>query len=211
MNFDQDSNEDHWDNSSDGNATSSTGSSNGESDYTKYIPGRRVMSESRGTHQKKPDQGPLSNKVAGVEYISGGVVRRVYLKSATRDVSNRKSSSNTHGRKTQANANPSPTSEINTVANGGVILTAGALMTPKLLMNSGIGRPEILEASRVKVRVNSSQVGRNLRDHPAVGVVSYADPAIFAGMPSLDEKYGVYVYSILIRRNNNDFRGAVGV
>jgi choline dehydrogenase-like flavoprotein len=142
----------------------------------------RKTSEFQGKkHQAKRKQGPLSNKAAGVEYISGGVVRRVFLRTASSDVSNRKSSN----RDSKPQPKTSSTQTSDQLSKGGVILTAGALMTPKVLMNSGIGRPEILQASGVNVRVNSTQVGRNLRDHPAVAVVSYADPTIFAGTEKL--------------------------
>lgn len=48
-----------------------------------------------------------------------------------------------------------------------VILSAGALNSPQLLMLSGIGDPEILARAGVPLRVALPGVGRNLMDHAA--------------------------------------------
>ena len=45
-----------------------------------------------------------------------------------------------------------------------VILSAGAIGTPQILMCSGIGPPAVLHNASVKTRVNSPQVGQNLYD-----------------------------------------------
>ena len=50
-------------------------------------------------------------------------------------------------------------------ALGEVIVSAGALQSPKLLQLSGIGPREVLEQAGVPVKVESPQVGRNLADH----------------------------------------------
>lgn len=56
--------------------------------------------------------------------------------------------------------------------NGGdVIVSAGALMTPKLLMNSGIGPKSELEKANIDVKVELDSVGKNLVDHPAIAIV----------------------------------------
>jgi len=46
-----------------------------------------------------------------------------------------------------------------------VIVTAGAIDTPKLLMLSGIGPADHLRDFRIPVRVDSPGVGSNLDDH----------------------------------------------
>ncbi|MER5884786.1 FAD-dependent oxidoreductase [Streptomyces sp. NPDC001941] len=51
-----------------------------------------------------------------------------------------------------------------------VLLCAGAIGTPHLLMHSGIGDPEVLRAARVPVRVEAPGVGRGLRDHLSYAV-----------------------------------------
>lgn len=47
-----------------------------------------------------------------------------------------------------------------------VILSAGAIATPQLLLLSGIGPAEELAAKGIPVVLNSPNVGRNLQDHP---------------------------------------------
>ncbi len=46
-----------------------------------------------------------------------------------------------------------------------ILLAAGALNSPQLLMLSGIGPAEVLERAGVRVRLARPEVGRNLQDH----------------------------------------------
>lgn len=57
-----------------------------------------------------------------------------------------------------------------------IILTAGALMTPKILMNSGIGPQEVLRSASIPVVVDSPMVGKGLQDHPVVGLMYRIQP-----------------------------------
>ncbi|CAJ1362436.1 unnamed protein product [Effrenium voratum] len=52
-----------------------------------------------------------------------------------------------------------------------VILCAGALNTPQLLMLSGVGPPEHLKTHGIGCVVPSPQVGQNLQDHPLCAAV----------------------------------------
>jgi choline dehydrogenase-like flavoprotein len=56
---------------------------------------------------------------------------------------------------------------------GEVILSAGALHSPKILMHSGIGPAAQLESFGIPVKVDSPEVGENLQDHPIVPVRAY--------------------------------------
>lgn len=53
-----------------------------------------------------------------------------------------------------------------------IIISAGAIDTPKLLMLSGLGREEDLQSLNIDVILNMNGVGKNLQDHP-----------IYSGMP----------------------------
>jgi choline dehydrogenase len=52
-----------------------------------------------------------------------------------------------------------------------VVLSAGAIGTPQLLMLSGIGPAAQLEALGIDTVLDAPQVGRNLQDHPLIGMV----------------------------------------
>ncbi len=56
-----------------------------------------------------------------------------------------------------------------------VILSGGAYDSPKLLMLSGIGRPEELELLQIETVVECPEIGLNLQDHPNVGCVWLSD------------------------------------
>ena len=58
--------------------------------------------------------------------------------------------------------------EVFTVEGEEIVLCAGGLASPQLLMLSGVGPPEHLREMGITVVVESPGVGRNLRDHPMV-------------------------------------------
>src|SRR3954449_4759744 len=60
-------------------------------------------------------------------------------------------------------------------ADGEVILAAGALVTPQLLMLSGIGPAAQLREHGIKCLIDLPGVGENLIDHPEVPIVSVAN------------------------------------
>lgn len=57
------------------------------------------------------------------------------------------------------------------VARKEVILSGGVFGTPQILMNSGIGKREELEAVGIKTLVDNPSVGKNFTDQPAVLVI----------------------------------------
>lgn len=54
-----------------------------------------------------------------------------------------------------------------------VIVSSGAIHTPKLLMLSGVGDPDELTRFGIAVRAASPEVGKNLQDHPIVPVAAH--------------------------------------
>jgi choline dehydrogenase-like flavoprotein len=60
-------------------------------------------------------------------------------------------------------------------AIGDIIVSAGALVTPKLLMLSGIGPASHLTIHGIEVLADLPGVGQNLIDHPEVPVISLAN------------------------------------
>ena len=51
-----------------------------------------------------------------------------------------------------------------------IILCAGAIGSPSILLRSGIGKPEELEAVNIKTVLDLPEVGKNLQDHVLVRV-----------------------------------------
>lgn len=62
--------------------------------------------------------------------------------------------------------------EVHTIHGKEIILSAGALNTPKLLMLSGVGPKEHLNSLGIPVVVDMPEIGSNLRDH-ALSIVQY--------------------------------------
>lgn len=55
--------------------------------------------------------------------------------------------------------------EFTVSASREVVLSAGTIQSPQLLELSGIGKPDVLAAAGIPVKVNSPMVGENLQDH----------------------------------------------
>lgn len=70
-----------------------------------------------------------------------------------------------------------------------VILSAGALESPKLLLQSGVGPAEQLRALSIPVVADRPSIGTGLHDHPNVPVFFKADRAIDCYFPQLYSFY----------------------
>ncbi|KAG1707890.1 hypothetical protein DVH05_024541 [Phytophthora capsici] len=55
--------------------------------------------------------------------------------------------------------------------HGEVIVTAGAINTPKILMLSGLGNHDTLRKAGLPLKKHLPRVGMNLQDHPVVGMI----------------------------------------
>jgi choline dehydrogenase-like flavoprotein len=60
-------------------------------------------------------------------------------------------------------------------ADGEVIVAAGALVTPQLLMLSGLGPADHLRAHGIECRADLPGIGENLIDHPEVPIIATAN------------------------------------
>jgi len=57
-----------------------------------------------------------------------------------------------------------------------IVLCAGAIGTPALLLRSGVGDPQQLQAANVAVRHPLAGVGQGIMDHPVVGIWGIPQP-----------------------------------
>ncbi|PLS22929.1 GMC family oxidoreductase [Neptunicoccus cionae] len=76
----------------------------------------------------------------------------------------------------------SPKGEALLTARQGVILAAGALETPRLLMLSGIGPAKELAELDIALRIKAEGVGQNLQDHPLVRALNFRATAPLGAM-----------------------------
>lgn len=68
-----------------------------------------------------------------------------------------------------------------TVHGHEIVLAAGALMTPALLMRSGVGPGPHLRALGIGVVADIGGVGRNLQEHPSIAMSAYLKPGYRMG------------------------------
>ena len=55
-------------------------------------------------------------------------------------------------------------------ATKGVVLCAGSIASPAILMRSGLGDQSDLAALNIDTRLNMPEIGQNLHDHPGIGL-----------------------------------------
>lgn len=79
-------------------------------------------------------------------------------------------------------------------AREGVVLAAGAIETPALLMRSGVGPAEELDAAGIDVRVDQPHVGRHLSDHVLLNDYALLEPDSAPHSPPMpfDMPYQLY-------------------
>ena len=71
--------------------------------------------------------------------------------------------------------------------NIGAVLCAGSIMTPYILMHSGIGDPQKLKSMQKEVFINNKNVGKNLQDHLGL------DYLFKSSYPSLNRSLGKWM------------------
>ncbi len=76
-----------------------------------------------------------------------------------------------------------------------VILSAGAIQSPQLLMLSGVGERRALEAAHIAVRRELPGVGKNLQDHLDVIIVDSCRKAISSGITLRNTLRGLWDFA----------------
>ncbi|KAL4146991.1 hypothetical protein PRNP1_010747 [Phytophthora ramorum] len=78
---------------------------------------------------------------------------------------------------------------IRLAAHGEVIVTAGAINTPKILMLSGLGNRDTLKKAGLPLKKHLPRVGMNLQDHPVVGMTFECEAARVVDLQSDLDSY----------------------
>jgi choline dehydrogenase len=79
--------------------------------------------------------------------------------------------------------------------NSEVILSAGAFDSPKLLMLSGIGDAQHLQAMGIPVVADLPGIGQNLQDHPVVSVAHEATQDLHVASTSSIAEAGLFLHT----------------
>jgi choline dehydrogenase-like flavoprotein len=102
-------------------------------------------------------------KSSGVRYVQDGAVKEAMLRSNS------------------------------VLSQRAVILAAGAIGSPNLLMNSGIGPSSVLSQAGITTLVDSPSVGKHLKDHPMIGLIFSSKSTETAGKPVNSNNLRKYV------------------
>ncbi|KAF4588712.1 hypothetical protein EYR40_010266 [Pleurotus pulmonarius] len=95
-------------------------------------------------------------------------------------------------------ARSSSAPRFNLTASKEIVLSAGAVGTPQILMLSGIGEPSELSSVGIHPIVNLPEVGKNLQDHPIVPLQwsvnsnNTMDPILRGEQPAFDDAMNQY-------------------
>jgi len=76
-----------------------------------------------------------------------------------------------------------------TIKTGRVVLAAGTYGSPAILIRSGVGPDADVRALGIRPVLDLPGVGRNLHDHPLVGLVYTGTPELEAAMGELRRRY----------------------
>jgi choline dehydrogenase-like flavoprotein len=63
---------------------------------------------------------------------------------------------------------PFPGPRFSFAANKEVILSAGAIMSPQIALQSGIGPKDVLSRHGIRTYIDNPSVGQNISDHPLI-------------------------------------------
>ena len=138
-------------------------------------------------YQLRPDMnGEFGEGYSPLPLSNDGAARRStaigYLDAATRQRSNLRILGETHARRVLFENGRATGVEvrragaIETITADNVVVSAGALHSPWLLMLSGIGPGAHLRQMGIDVKLDRAGVGSNLMDHPAIHISGYLPP-----------------------------------
>ena len=65
-----------------------------------------------------------------------------------------------------------------------IILSAGAIRSPAILEQSGVGNPTIMSAQRIDTKVNLPSVGENFQDQTTIAIIASPQGQKFSGFPA---------------------------
>lgn len=88
-----------------------------------------------------------------------------------------------------------PDDQRRTIKAGEIIVSAGAIHTPALLLRSGIGDLDALRELGIAPIASLPAVGRNLMEHPSIAVAAYLPPSLRIRDPGEHHEQGVWRYS----------------
>lgn len=83
-----------------------------------------------------------------------------------------------------------------------IILSAGAIRSPAILENSGVGNPSILSRQSIDVKVDLPAVGENFQDQTTISILASTSQQNFSGLPafvahtSLEDLFGSNTSSV---------------
>lgn len=81
-----------------------------------------------------------------------------------------------------------------------VIVSAGSLQSPAILMRSGVGPGAHLQAMGIEVRVDAPEVGRNLQEHASFGASRLVNVPTYNAMQSPLQLAGHMIDYLMFRR-----------
>ncbi|MCQ2006242.1 GMC family oxidoreductase [Rhizobium sp. NRK18] len=82
-----------------------------------------------------------------------------------------------------------------TILANEVIVSAGAIHTPALLMRSGVGPAGELASAGIEVVAMRNGVGRNLMEHPSIAVAAYLPPHMRVRDPAEHHEQAIWRFS----------------
>ncbi|EJB07146.1 choline dehydrogenase-like flavoprotein [Rhizobium leguminosarum bv. trifolii WSM597] len=91
-----------------------------------------------------------------------------------------------------------------------VIVSAGAIHTPALLLRSGIGPAGDLNSTGVTIVAGCEGVGRNLMEHPSIAVAAYLPPHMRVRDPAEHHEQAIWRFSSgLVGTPQGDMHGSI--